>query len=109
LENGESLHTAAARESLEEALARVKIGSLLAVTNVLHASQVHVTFRAHLIEGQYGVGEESLESGLYAEAQIPWDDIAFPSISFALRCYFEDRHAGVELLHFSDIEHPLRG
>jgi hypothetical protein len=41
--------------------------------------------------------------------QIPWDDIAFPSISFALRCYFEDRHAGVELLHFSDIEHPLRG
>jgi ADP-ribose pyrophosphatase YjhB (NUDIX family) len=109
LENGESLQTAAARESREEALARVEIGSLLAVTHVLHAAQVHVTFRAHLIDGQYGVGEETIESALCAEAQIPWDDIAFPSISFALRCYFEDKHAGLESLHFSDIEHPLRG
>jgi ADP-ribose pyrophosphatase YjhB (NUDIX family) len=109
MENGESLQAAAARESLEEALARVEIGSLLAITHVLHAAQVHVTFRAHLIEGHYGVGAESLESGLYEEAQIPWDDIAFPSIRFALRCYFEDRRAALELLHFSDIEHPLRG
>ena len=80
MENGESLQAAAARESLEEALARVEIGSLLAITHVLHAAQVHVTFRAHLIGGHYGVGAESLESGLYEEAQIPWDDIDRKSV-----------------------------
>jgi len=108
MENGESLQGAAARESLEEALARVEIGSLLAITHVLHAAQVHVMFRAHLVGGQYGVGAESLEAGLYEEALIPWAEIAFPSITFALRCYFEDRRAALESLHFSDIEHPLR-
>jgi ADP-ribose pyrophosphatase YjhB (NUDIX family) len=109
MENGESLQTAAARESLEEAEARVEVGSLLSITHVLHAAQVHVAFRAHLIDGLYGVGAESLESGLYEEGQIPWDEIAFPSISFALRCYLDDRRAGVELLHFNDIERPLAG
>ena len=107
LENGESLQTAAARETLEEAQARVEIGTLLAVSNLLHASQVHVTFRAKLIDGQYGVGAESLECDLYEESQIPWNEIAFPSITFALRCYFADRSAALERLHFNDIERPL--
>src|SRR5262245_1024777 len=48
MENGESMQTAAARESMEEALARVEIGSLLAIVHVLHADQVHVMFRARL-------------------------------------------------------------
>lgn len=108
LENGESLQAAAARESLEEAEARVAIGSALAISNVLHAAQVHVSFRARLIDGRYGVGAESLETGLYEEGGIPWDEIAFPSITFALRCYFEDRHAAHETLHFNDIERPLQ-
>jgi ADP-ribose pyrophosphatase YjhB (NUDIX family) len=107
LENGESLQTAAARESLEEAEARVEIGSLLAISHVLHAAQVHVTFRARLIDGHFGVGAESLECGLYEESQIPWDDIAFPSITFALRCYFQDRRAALETVHFNDILRPL--
>jgi len=93
LENGESLQAAAAREALEEAEARVEIGSLLAVTHVLHAAQVHVMFRGRLLDGRFGVGAESLESGLYEESAIPWDDIAFPSITFALRSFFEDRSA----------------
>jgi len=107
LEIGESLQCAAARESSEEALANVSIGSLLTVTNVLHAAQVHVMFRARLLDGQFGLGAESLEVGLYEEAEIPWDRIAFPSIDFALRCYLEDRRAGVEALHFHDIDRRL--
>ena len=109
MENGESLQAAAARESLEEALARVEIGSLLAISHLLQAAQVHVNFRARLIDGHYGVGAESLECNLYEEAHIPWDAIAFPSISFALRCYFEDRRAAIESLHFNDIDSPLPG
>ncbi|HEY3732003.1 MAG TPA: NUDIX hydrolase [Steroidobacteraceae bacterium] len=107
MENGETLQAAAAREALEEAEARVQIGSLLSITHVLHAAQVHVSFRATLLEGKFGVGAESLQSGLYAEADIPWTQIAFPSIEFALRSYFEDRRLARETLHFSDIQRPL--
>ena len=109
MENGETLQAAAARESLEEAEARVEIGSLLAISHVLHAAQVHVTFRARLLDGHFGVGAESLECGLYDELEIPWEDMAFPSITFALRCFFEDRRAARDALHFNDIERPLPG
>lgn len=103
LENGESLHTGAARESREEALARVEIGSMLAVVNVLYAEQVHITFRATLPEPTFGVGEESLEVKLVEESEIPWKDIAFASVDFALKRYFSDRAAGLEGLHFTEI------
>lgn len=104
MENGETLQAAAARECWEEALARVEIGSLLAVVNVVHAHQVHVMFRAHLPKPEFGVGPESLQSGLYREDEIPWDDIAFPSIEFALRRYLEDRARGAEDYHVTDFD-----
>jgi ADP-ribose pyrophosphatase YjhB (NUDIX family) len=108
LEIGETLQSAAARESREEALAEVEIGSLLSVTNVLHAAQVHVMFRARMLDVNFGLGAESLEVGLYPETEIPWDRIAFPSIDFALRRFLEDRRAGVEEPHFQDINRPLQ-
>ena len=108
MENGESLQGAAARESWEEAEARVEIGSLLSITHVLHARQVHVNFRGKLLDGKFGAGAESLQVGLYEEADIPWSEIAFPSIEFALRSYFEDRRTATETVHFNDINRPLR-
>lgn len=106
LENGESLQAGAARESLEEACARVEIGSLLAVVNVLHAHQVHVQFRARMLAPEFGASDESLEVALFGESEIPWADIAFPSIHFSLRRYLADRSHGDELLHFHDIHEP---
>ncbi len=108
LENGETLQQAAARESLEEALAEVAVGSLLSVVHVLHAEQVHVFFRASLPTARYGVGAESLEVELVAPAQIPWADIAFPSTDFTLRRYLEDLAAGREQHHFTTIDRRLR-
>jgi ADP-ribose pyrophosphatase YjhB (NUDIX family) len=108
MENGETLQGAAARESLEEAQAQVQIGSLLSITHVLHARQVHINFRGRLLDGKFGAGSESLQVGLYEEAAIPWDQIAFPSIEFALRSYYADLHDGTESVHFSDINRPLR-
>jgi ADP-ribose pyrophosphatase YjhB (NUDIX family) len=104
MENGESVQNAAAREAVEEALAHVRIGSLLAIVNVLHANQVHITFRASLAVPTYGVGPESLETALYDESEIPWPQIAFLSVEFALQRYLEDRRLGVERTHFSDID-----
>ena len=104
MENGESVQHGAAREALEEALAHVNIGSMLAMVNVIRAHQVHIMFRATLAEPTFGIGPESLETKLYAEEDIPWSDLAFLSVEFALRRYLEDRRLGRELLHFRDID-----
>jgi ADP-ribose pyrophosphatase YjhB (NUDIX family) len=108
MENGETLQQAAARESQEEALAEVTIGSLLAIVHVLHAEQVHVFFRAGLPAARYAAGPESLEVALLAPADIPWADIAFRSTDFALRHYLQDKAAGGEPYHFTTIEPPPR-
>jgi ADP-ribose pyrophosphatase YjhB (NUDIX family) len=104
MENGESVQAAAAREAMEEALANVKIGSLLAVVNVLRAHQVHIMFRARLQHADFGIGPESLETRLYEESEIPWPEIAFLSVEFALRRYLEDRRQGPDRVHFRDID-----
>ena len=106
MENGETLEAAAARESAEEALAEVTIGSLLAIVNVVHAHQVHVMYRARLATPAYGVGAESLEVELVPIEDIPWPEIAFPSVEFALRRYLEDRRLGLERLHSTDFDRP---
>ena len=108
MENGETLQQAAARETREEALAEVEIGSLLSVVHVLHAQQVHVFFRATLAAERYGAGVESLEVALFETSAIPWDDIAFPSTDFTLRRYLEDRAAGRAQHHFHTIDRRQR-
>ena len=108
MENGETMQAAAARECYEEALARVEIGSLLAVANVTHAGQVHVMFRARLLAPEFGAGAESLEVALYAEADIPWSELAFPSGEFTLRKFYADRAAGRDDYHFTELTRPLK-
>jgi ADP-ribose pyrophosphatase YjhB (NUDIX family) len=105
MENGETTQDGARRESLEEARATVEIGSLLAVVHVLHADQVHVMFRANLPEASFGPSDESLEVRLYDESEIPWEQIAFRSVDFALRRYFEDRRLGVENHYFTALDY----
>ena len=90
MELGETLAEGAARETLEEACAEVEIGRLFASIDVIEAGQVHFFFTGRL-KGGYGVGEESLAVELFAENEIPWDQIAFRSGKFALEKYFEDR------------------
>jgi ADP-ribose pyrophosphatase YjhB (NUDIX family) len=108
MENGETLQQAAARESREEALAEVEIGSLLAVVHVLHAQQVHVFFRARLPRAEFAAGPESLEVQLVHPDEIPWPQLAFPSTEFSLRRYLEDRAAGVEPHHFTSLDRRLK-
>jgi len=107
MENGETLQQAAARESHEEALAAVEIGSLLAIVHVLHAHQVHVFFRARLPAPQFAPGPESLEVELVEPEDIPWTELAFPSTEFSLRRYLEDRAAGREPHHFAALGRRL--
>jgi ADP-ribose pyrophosphatase YjhB (NUDIX family) len=104
MENGEAVQDAAAREAQEEALADVEIGSLVSIINVIRAHQVHIIFRARLRNTDFGVGPESLEVALYDEQDIPWSEIAFLSVEFALQRYLEDRRMRQERIHYRDID-----
>jgi ADP-ribose pyrophosphatase YjhB (NUDIX family) len=90
MELGESLAEGAARETLEEACAEIEIGHLFVSVDVIDAGQVHVFFTGKF-KGGFGVGEESLDTQLFSEDEIPWDDLAFRSGRYALETYFEDR------------------
>jgi ADP-ribose pyrophosphatase YjhB (NUDIX family) len=103
MENGESAVTAAAREALEEANAVVDHLALYGLYSLLHVSQVYLMFRGQLRDGYASPGEESLETRLYAEDQIPWEQIAFTVVQETLRQYFAERQAGAFTLHVGDI------
>lgn len=103
LEDHETTLEGAARETLEEASARVEVTELYALFNLPHVNQVYLMFRARLLDLDYGPGPESLEVALYDEGGIPWGDIAFPVIEQTLRLYFADRRTGRFRLHIGDI------
>lgn len=94
MELGESVDEAAQREAQEEALADIEIDRLLAVYSVPRIGQVQVMFRARLI-GDYGVGPESEEVKLVDWKDIPWSELAFPTVVWALTHYAETRHQNV--------------
>ncbi len=87
MELGEGLGEAAIRETWEEAEARVELGPMFAVVDVVHAGQVHVFFRGRMPRPEFGAGAESLETQLFRPDQLPWDEIAFPSVRIALEEY----------------------
>lgn len=106
MENNETLPEAAARETREEACANVELGDLYTLISVPHISQVHAIFQARLLDLDFSAGVETLEVGLFAEEQIPWDDIAFRTIALTLRHYFADRKAGQFCFHSAELPPP---
>lgn len=84
LELHESTEDGARREALEEACADIRIRALLAVYNIPRLSQVQLIYVADLVS-EARAGEESLEVGLFAWDEVPWDRLAFPSVHWALR------------------------
>jgi ADP-ribose pyrophosphatase YjhB (NUDIX family) len=106
MENGETLAAGAVRETLEEACARVDIGGLYAVYNIPHVNQVYLLFRARLLDLDFKPGEETLETRLVSEADVPWDQIAFATVRNTLTHYFADRARGQFGFHMGTIERP---
>ena len=103
MENGETVAQAAARETLEEAGARVELGAPFSMISVPRVNQVHVFYRARLVDLDFAPGEESLEVRLFDEAEIPWPDIAFRTVALTLRHWLADRAGGVFGFHAQDI------
>ena len=104
LENGETTHAGAIRETWEEANARVKVHGLYTMFNLPHISQVYMFYRSELIDGEFATGAESLDVQLFSESDVPWDQLAFPVITDTLKHYFSDRASGTFPVRSADIE-----
>ncbi len=91
LELEESTEAGAIREAHEEARAAIEIDRLLAIYNVTRISQVQTIYRAMLTSPDIEAGIESLEVGLFDWDAVPWDDLAFPTVRWALRQYLQTR------------------
>jgi ADP-ribose pyrophosphatase YjhB (NUDIX family) len=108
MEIGETTAEGAIRETAEEAGARIELGPLFSMVDVPHVEQVHLFFRARLLDLDFAPGLESLEVRLFLEREIPWDDLAFRTVSATLRWFFEDRARGVFSTHSDAIRAPVR-
>lgn len=106
MENGESTGDAAIRETLEEACARIEIIDLYSMYSLPYINQVHMLFRATLLDLDFGPGQESLEVRLFSEDQIPWDELAFRPVRYSLEHYFNDRRIGKFSLHIGELAPP---
>ena len=107
MENNETCGEAAIRETAEEAGARIALGPMFTFVDLPHISQIHIIYRARLLDLDFQPGEESLEATLMSEEQIPWDEIAFRSVSYTLKAFFEDQRRGLFDLHTTSLSIPL--
>jgi ADP-ribose pyrophosphatase YjhB (NUDIX family) len=104
LENGETIVAGALRETEEEAHARVEPLDLYTVISLPQINQVYMMFRARLLDLKFGPGSESLEVKLVDEADVPWESLAFRTITRTLRNYFLDRKQGRFPVRVSSLE-----
>ena len=94
LELHETTADGALREAWEEACAKIELDGVLAVYTITRLSQVQVIYRARLASADIAAGPESAEVGLFRWEEIPWPDLAFPSVRWALGHYREAMERG---------------
>jgi ADP-ribose pyrophosphatase YjhB (NUDIX family) len=103
MELGETTAEGAARETVEEAGARIELEGLFTVLNVVRVGQLHLYYRARLLDTDFAPGPETIEAALFREDEIPWEELAFRTVRATLECYFADRRLGTYTLHCADI------
>jgi ADP-ribose pyrophosphatase YjhB (NUDIX family) len=112
MENNETTAEAAIRETQEEAGANIELGKLFTLLNVARVHQVHMFYLATLVDLDFAPGEESLDVQMFTEAEIPWDELAFPTIRTTLELFFADRvnmrEGGGYGFHTQDITNNMR-
>ena len=89
LENGETSTTGALRETEEESCAAIENLQLFRVFNVAQVNQIHMFFNADLPKAEFSPTPESSEVKLFGFDQIPWEELAFPTVHKALKDYIE--------------------
>jgi 8-oxo-dGTP pyrophosphatase MutT (NUDIX family) len=87
MELGETTAEGAVREVWEEATARVRVEDLIGIYEIPRISQVQFFYRAPMTGSGFAAGEESLAVDLFDWDDIPWDQLAFPSVTWVLQRY----------------------
>ena len=103
MELGETAAEGALRETIEEAGARVEMQGLYTVLNVVRVGQLHMFYRARLLDTDFAPGPETIEAQLFDEADVPWDELAFRTVRETLKRYFDDRKRGQFDVHCADV------
>jgi ADP-ribose pyrophosphatase YjhB (NUDIX family) len=103
MELGETAAQGAARETHEEAGAAIEMQSLFAVLSVPAVGQVHLFYRAKLLSEVYDPGHETQIVRLFAEEELPWDEMAFKTVKTAIQYFFEDAKTGNFKVHEHDL------
>ena len=108
LELHETSAEGARREAMEEASANIVLDGILAIYDVSRIGQIQIIYRASLADPAIAAGEESLEVRLFAWDDIPWSEIAFPTVRWALHAWRESA-AGPVGAPFGNPEEDPRG
>ncbi len=103
MELGETTAEGAARETHEEAGARIELLDLFSVLNVVRVGQVHFFYRARLLDTDFDPGPETIEARLFRQDEIAWDELAFRTVRLTLERFFSDHARGQYDLHCADI------
>ncbi len=109
LELGETTAEGAVRECLEEATARIVLDGILAIYNVSRIGQVHILYRARFAKPDrpaIAAGLESEAVGLFGWDEIPWSDIAFPTVGWALEAWRAQGDAPLSAPHGNPGQDP---
>lgn len=107
MELGETMAEGANRECMEEADACGENLQLYCLYDLPELGDIHAFFVANLKDGKFGVGEESLECALFAEDEIPYDELAFDTVTQTLKHYFHDKKQGATLGNFPLHQHVI--
>ena len=97
LEESETTAEGAAREVWEEARARVRMDGLLGIYEIPHISQIYMIYRARMTAPDCAAGPESADAALFSWDDIPWGELAFPSVTWALEEFIRDPDGGVRV------------
>jgi ADP-ribose pyrophosphatase YjhB (NUDIX family) len=89
VDQGEEVESAALRETLEECGIKTRIRKLQGVYSYTGRVAVVVVYVAEYVSGDLIADDESQEVRLCTLADIPWEDLAFPSTVDALKDYYD--------------------
>jgi ADP-ribose pyrophosphatase YjhB (NUDIX family) len=91
LENGESLEEGIKREAYEEAVVEIDISHLIATYSLTRMNQIHIIYAATMSKPEFKTSTESSEVLLFERHKIPWENLAFPVIRWALNAFLTNK------------------
>ncbi|BFM49506.1 NUDIX hydrolase [Marinomonas sp. THO17] len=94
MENQETTSEGALRETLEESGSIAHCKQAFSMISIPKINQIHLFYIAELERDDFHPTEESSEVALFALDEIPWDDMAFSSVTKTLEFFIEDHKTG---------------